>query len=94
VARRVLEALKRRFQRRVLILDGEEELERILGLIEKARSMPDVGFELEKEELIKELLAPYEAHRPRADVTAVIRRHLLDPAIIPLLEQKLALMEH
>ncbi|MGD2146529.1 MAG: hypothetical protein PVH41_07550 [Anaerolineae bacterium] len=93
MARRVLERLKWRFRRQVLILDREAELERILRLMQRAWSMPDVAFELENEQLIEELIAPYEAQRSQVDVTAVIGRHLLDPAIIPLLEQKLALME-
>jgi hypothetical protein len=93
IARRVLRELEKRSHRRILIFDRRQELHRILDLLEKARSLSDVDFELEKETLIEALLAPYEAHRPRVDVTAVIGRHLLDPAIIPLLEQKLALME-
>jgi hypothetical protein len=93
VARRVMQRLEERFNRRVLILDREEELHRILDLLEKARSLSGVDFDLEKEDLIEALLAPYEASRPPVDVTSVIGRHLLDPAIIPLLEQKLALTE-
>jgi hypothetical protein len=93
IARRVLQGLVRRFRRRVVILDKEKELDRILDLLERVGSLPDVEFELEKEDLIQELLAPYEASRRRVDVRPVIGRHLLDPAIIPLLEQKLALIE-
>jgi hypothetical protein len=93
IARRVLQELQRRFGRRILILDREKELHRILDLMEEARSLSDVDFELEKENLMRELTAPYEASQRRVDVRPVIGRHLLDPAIIPLLEQKLALME-
>ncbi len=92
-ARLVLRKLERRFHRRILILDKKEELHRILDVLERARSLPHAEFELEKEDLIHELLAPYEASRPPVDMTSVIGRYLLDPAIIPLLEQKLALME-
>ena len=45
-----------------------------------------------REALIEELLAPYNASRAPVDVTSVIGRHLLDPSIIPLLEEKLALV--
>jgi hypothetical protein len=93
LARRVLKELERRIHRRVLILDKERELQRILELLEKARSMPDAEFELEKEGLIDELLAPYLASRPEVDVTPVIVRQLLDPVIVPLLEEKLTLLE-
>jgi hypothetical protein len=93
VARRLLRELEKRFRRRILIFDRRRELHRILDLLEKARSLSNVDFELEKEELVEALLAPYEASRPPVDVTSVIGRHLLDPAIIPLLEEKLAPME-
>ena len=85
--------LERRFRGRLLIPDRGEELDRILALVEEARPLSDVAFELQKESLIEELFAPYQAARPRADVTSVIGRHLLDPAIIPLLEQRLELIE-
>jgi len=98
IARRIMTELERRFRGRLLIPDREPELDRILALVEEARSLSDVAFELQKESLIQELLAPYEAARssggrPQADVAAVIGRYLLDPAIIPLLEQRLELIE-
>ena len=88
IARRVLAEVERRFRGRVLIPDRDDELHRILALVEKARSLSDVEFLLEKEALIEELLAPYEATRssagrPSADVTSVIGRHLLDPSHHP-----------
>ena len=43
-----------------------------------------------KRDLVEELLAPYEAAHPGGDHAAMIARHLLDPVIIPLLEEKLA----
>lgn len=92
IARRVLERIRERLHGAVLILDEEAELERIAGLIEEARALSDVEFELQKGDLVEELLAPYEAARPQRDLTAMIARHLLDPAIIPLLEEKLALV--
>lgn len=88
IARRILERLRKR-QRGMVVLDEEAELARIDGLIEKVRSLSDVDFELQKETLVEELLAPYETAHHEPDVTAIIARHLLDPAIIPLLEEKL-----
>jgi hypothetical protein len=98
IACRIMKELERRFRGRLLIPHREAELDRILALVEEARSLSDIAFEVQKESLIEELLAPYEAawssgRRPQADVTAVIGRHLLDPAIIPLLEQRLELIE-
>jgi len=92
IARRILERIRERLHGAVLILDEEAELERIAGLIEEARALSDVEFELQKADLVEELLAPYEAARPQGNRTAMIARHLLDPAIIPLLEEKLALV--
>ena len=89
-ARRVLERIRERLHGAALILDEEAELERIEGLIEEARALSDVEFELQKESLVEELLAPYEAAHSQGGHAAVIARHLLDPAIIPLLEEKLA----
>ena len=56
--------------------DYGAELTRIAGEVEEA--------------LAEKLLAPYEAAHPQGDLTTMIARHLLDPAIIPLLEEKLA----
>jgi len=93
IARRILERIREHMHGAVVILDEEAELERIAGLVEEARALSDVEFELQKESLVEELLAPYEAARPQREPTAVIARHLLDPAIIPLLEEKLDLVE-
>lgn len=90
IAHRVLGRIREHLHGALLILDEEAELERIADLIEEARSLSDVEFELQKEDLVEELLAPYEAARPQRGTTATIARHLLDPAIIPLLEEKLA----
>jgi len=91
IARRVLGHIREHLHGAVLILDEEAELERIGNLIEEARILSDVEFELQKGDLVEELLAPYEAAHPRRDPTAMVARCLLDPAIIPLLEEKLAL---
>ena len=92
IARRILERIRKRLHGAVLILDEQAELERIEGLIEEARALSDVEFELQKGDLVEELLAPYKAAHPQRNRTALIARHLLDPAIIPLLEEKLALL--
>ncbi len=91
IARRVMKRLEARFHGQVLVLDEEGELDRILDLLERVYSLSEVDFELQREDLVEELLAPYQAARPPVEPTAVIARHLLDPAIIPLLEEKLAL---
>jgi hypothetical protein len=90
IARRVMRELEKRFRGRVLMLDRDRELNRIVELMERVRALFEVEFELQQEALIEELLAPYEEARPSASPTAVIARHLLGPAIIPLLEEKTA----
>ena len=91
IARRILERVREHMHGAVVILDEGAELERIAGLVEEARALSDVDFELQKASLVEELLASYEAARPQREPTAMIARQLLDPAIIPLLEEKLAL---
>jgi hypothetical protein len=90
VARRVMRQLEERFRGRVLIIERDRELDRILELVERVRALSEADLELQREALIEELLAPYRVARPSARPTAVIARHLLDPAIIPLLEEKIA----
>lgn len=91
IARRILERIREHMHSAVVILDEEAELERIEGLVEEACALSDVEFELQKEALVEELLASYEAARPQREPTAMIARHLLDPTIISLLEEKLVL---
>jgi len=66
-------------------------LERIREHLHGAALILDEEAELERIEGLME--EAYEAVRPAVEPTAVIARHLLDPAIIPLLEEKLALVE-
>lgn len=70
-------------------LDEEAEKERLLTLLEEAYRMPDTDFNLKKEEILQEILEPYEVPRRPESVTQKIKRYLLDPSIIPLLEEKL-----
>ncbi len=93
IARRLMERLQKRFHAQGAIPDEEEELARILGLIERARALSDVDFGLQQQALLEELLAPYGPARPPAETAEMIARHLLDSTIIPLLEEKLALAE-
>ncbi|MFQ6013935.1 MAG: hypothetical protein ACE5NP_00650 [Anaerolineae bacterium] len=91
IALRVMERLKSRLPRGfVFVIDEEEEKERILSILEEVRSLSDVEFELEKTNLVQELISKYEVPKAPVDVTVKIERFLLDPQIIPLLEEKLA----
>ena len=50
-------------------------------------------FELQKTDLVQQLLFAYGLHESPVDTCLKIERHLLNPMIIPLLEEKPALME-
>ena len=75
------------------IINEEEEKERLISIFEEARAMSEVEFELEKENLAQQLKSPYELPELPLDVSVKIERFLLDPLIIPLLEEKLAIGE-
>lgn len=50
-------------------------------------------FELQKTDLVQEVKSEYELPAAPVDTCLKIEGHLLDPRIIPLLEEKLALTE-
>ncbi|HIC93326.1 MAG TPA: hypothetical protein EYP09_03640 [Anaerolineae bacterium] len=92
MAQRALELAKRHLPKG-FILDEEEEKDRIISIFEQARAMSDVEFELEKANLAQQLKSRYELPELSLDVSVRIERFLLDPLIIPLLEEKLAIGE-
>ncbi len=58
-------------------------------ILDQARSLPEVGFAVQKEQLAEQLTAPYDV-RPHGDnTTTKVARHLLCPEIIPLLGDRL-----
>ena len=94
IARRIIEHLKSHLPRGfILIINEEEEAARILSILDEARGLSDVEFELQKTDLVQQVLFAYGLHELPVDTFLRIERHLLDPRIIPLLEEKLALME-
>jgi len=94
IARRIVEQLKSHLPRGFgLVINEEEETTRILSILNEARELSDVEFELQKTDLIQQVKSVYELPESPVDTCLKIERHLLDPSIIPLLEEKLALME-
>jgi hypothetical protein len=94
IARRILERLKSYLPRGFLLpVNEEEKTARILSILEEARGLSDVEFELQKTDLVQQVKSAYELPETPVDVCLKIERHLLDPRIIPLLEEKLALAE-
>ena len=94
IARKIMERLKSHLPRGfALVINEEKETARILTILEEARALSDVEFELQKTDLVQQVTSTYELPETPVDVCLKIERHLLDPRIIPLLEEKLALME-
>lgn len=94
IARRIMERLKSHLPRGFApAINEEEEIARILSILEEARGLSDVEFELQKTDLVQQVMSAYELPQAPVDICLKIERHLLDPRIIPLLEEKLALME-
>jgi hypothetical protein len=94
IARRIVERLKSHLPRGfVPVINEEEETARILAILEEARELSDVEFELQKADLVQRVMSAYELPDVSVDICLKIEWHLLDPRIIPLLEEKLALTE-
>ena len=92
IAQRVLERVLARLPKgRALAFDQEKETEWILCFLEKVRSLDEMTFAVEKEALVGEVKSRYASPEVPVDVSTKIERHLLDPRIIPLLEEKLAM---
>ncbi len=73
-------------------LEEKAELKRIREILEKARRMKDVEFELEKETLAKKLELgpdPPQKELTAKDVTRRIRQFLLDVRLINLMEYRI-----
>ena len=93
ITRRITEHLKTHLPGgSILVINEEEEIARILSILDEARGLSDVEFELQKTDLAQQVLFAYELPEAAADTCLKIEKHLLDPRIIPLLEEKLALM--
>lgn len=92
IAERVLQRVLARLPKgRALALDQEEETEWILCFLEKVRGLDEMTFAVEKEALVEEIKSRYASPEVLVDISVKIERHLLDPRIVPLLEEKLAM---
>ena len=93
ITRRITEHLKTHLPGgSILVINEEEEIARILSILDEAKGLSDVEFELQKTDLAQQVLFAYELPEAAADTCLKIEKHLLDPRIIPLLEEKLTLM--
>lgn len=88
IAERVIKRLVKHLPKGFKVSNVEEEKERIISVLVEARNMSDVEFELGKGRLVEKLVSKYE--QPYSvDITTKIELFLLDPHIIPILEEKL-----
>jgi hypothetical protein len=69
------------------VLDEAQVKDKLLSVVEQARALSEVEFEVQKGDLAQQLKALVEV--PAPPLSAKIKAHLLDPHIIPLLEEKL-----
>lgn len=87
---RTLERMKLHASPRVEI--NEKEMKKhIRSIFEKARSLKDVEFEIQKDKLAEELISPLKPQglSENSHLTRKIEAFLLSPEIIPLLEERL-----
>jgi hypothetical protein len=91
IGRRILRRILERAGRgRVVVVDDEAELARILELLGRVRELTPIELEAHGPVLLEELLAPYEKTASPEHLTDKVRQHLLSPEIIPLIEARLA----
>lgn len=101
---RILSHMIERFSRYRSVMtekEKEKELERLLSLFEKVRSMSDTDFEFEKENLAEEIkpadrvqelreeIQKREPHQRRPKASKAVR-FLLHKGVIPILEERIA----
>jgi hypothetical protein len=65
------------------------ERQRILGLFDEIRAISDIDFALKNEEYANELKGKYFIKKIPLNLSLRIERFLLDPLIIPILEEKI-----
>ncbi len=72
------------------IFNESAERQRILGLLDEMRALSDIDFTLQQAEYVEKIKGDYFIKDEPVDNTAKIREFLLNPLIIPILDQKLA----
>jgi len=69
--------------------EKEQERQRVLGIVERARNLSDVDFEMKKAELAKQLTPQSPEHRLRKYELGKVGKFLLNTSLIPVLESRL-----
>ena len=88
IINRTLQGLKLHIPSGVEIKEDELE-EHIHYVFQIARNIDDTDFEIQKENLAEELVAPIKSSHPRNSMTRKIEAFLLCPEIIPILKERL-----
>ncbi|KPJ72784.1 hypothetical protein AMJ52_05170 [candidate division TA06 bacterium DG_78] len=89
VADRVVEKIKKHLSPGTVFNEYTEK-QRILGLLDEVRSLSDVDFVLNEEGYIEKFKGDYFPEKIPVNLSVKIERFLLNPLIIPILEEKLA----
>lgn len=71
------------------ILDEERLKAKLLKAMDEVRAMPDIDFTVKKDEIAKNIKTTLHPERPPLNIGIKIGNFLLQPDIIPLLEQRL-----
>ncbi|MBI5528819.1 MAG: hypothetical protein HY897_21020 [Deltaproteobacteria bacterium] len=87
IAREVVERLRRHVPKGY-IMDDEAEAKRVLAVFDEARRMSDAEFAVGKEGLVERIKARFTLPNPPIDISIKVERFLLDPAVIPVLEER------
>lgn len=70
-------------------IDEEEARNKILSIFDEARALSDLDFELKKEKLAAQLKEDILPEIKTIDVDTKIEHFLLNPSVIPILEEKI-----
>jgi hypothetical protein len=89
IADKVVEKIKKHFSPGT-VFNEDTEKQRILELLDEVRSLPDVDFALNEDAYIEKFKGDYFPETIPVNLSVTIERFLLNPLIIPILEEKLA----
>lgn len=77
-----------------LIIDEDTQRKKIIAVFDEARGLSNTNFSLKKEELAKKLKIDLLPKKIPIDISVKIEKYLLNPLVIPVLEEKLVLKEN
>jgi hypothetical protein len=87
LAREAVERLKRHLPKGYILDDGAE-IRRVLAVFDEARLMSDAEFAVGAEALVEKIRGRFDLPKPPIDISVKVEKFLLDPAVIPILEER------